>query len=98
MERNHRKTRIAGDRVIHSDRGIASRGEQGEPPRGLTAEQAEEQRTGDKLNERQVREAAHGNQQSSAVGDVNRIRKHADAEGKRGSDELTSPPYGKHQK
>jgi len=99
-ERNSpdRKTRRDGDRVIHTVQGVPFHGDENLPPRGLTVEQAEEQRNGSKLDERQVREAAHGEQQSTPVGDVNRIRRHADAEGKNGSDELTAPPYGKHQR
>lgn len=79
-----RKTRIKGDRVIHTVKGKFTPGgvEGGEVPRGLTAEQWEEQRTGHKLDERQVREAAHdglsGKQQVERLGgtdDVTSVKK-----------------------
>ncbi|HEX2120854.1 MAG TPA: hypothetical protein VHL59_04360 [Thermoanaerobaculia bacterium] len=54
-----RKTRIKGDRVIHTVNGTPYHGDRYEGPRGLTNEQKESQRTGAKLDERQVREAAH---------------------------------------
>lgn len=54
-----RKTRIDGDRVIHTVKGSPYRGDRYERPYGLTAEQSESQRNGPKIDERQVREAAH---------------------------------------
>lgn len=54
-----RKTRIKGDRVIHTVKGTLYSGDRYEGPRGLTNEQQEAQRVGAKLDERQVREAAH---------------------------------------
>ena len=54
-----RKTRVVGDRVIHKNSGSIYKGDAMERPRGLTTEQWESQRTGAKLDERQVREAAH---------------------------------------
>jgi hypothetical protein len=54
-----RKTRVRDDRVIHTVQGSLNRGNRYEAPRGLTPEQYEAQRTGPKLDERQVREAAH---------------------------------------
>jgi hypothetical protein len=54
-----RKTRVEGNRVIHTVKGSLYKGDRGERPYGLTTEQWEEQRTGTKLDERQVREAAH---------------------------------------
>ena len=54
-----RRTRVDGDRVIHTVKGTPYHGNRSEPPRGLTTEQWEEQRTGAKLDERQTREAAH---------------------------------------
>jgi hypothetical protein len=54
-----RKTRVEGDRVIHTVKGSLYQGDRGERPYGLTTEQWEDQRTGAKLDERQVREAAH---------------------------------------
>ncbi|MEA2491382.1 MAG: hypothetical protein QOH21_3174 [Acidobacteriota bacterium] len=54
-----RKTRVDGNRVIHTVKGSLYHGDQYEPPRGLTNEQYESQRTGAKLDERQTREAAH---------------------------------------
>lgn len=54
-----RKTRVKGDRVIHTPRGNVYRGDLYEGPRGLTNEQKESQRVGAKIDERQTREAAH---------------------------------------
>lgn len=54
-----RKTRIKDDRVIHTVNGTPYHGDRYDRPRGLTTEQNERQRTGEKLDERQVREAAH---------------------------------------
>ena len=54
-----RKTRTKGNRVIHTIRGSLYHGDVGERPYGLTTEQWNEQRTGTKIDERQVREAAH---------------------------------------
>jgi hypothetical protein len=54
-----RKTRVDGDRVIHTVKGTPYHGDLYEGPRGLTNEQKESQRVGAKLDERQVREAAH---------------------------------------
>ena len=51
------KVRVKGNRVIHSSKNVY-KGGRVEAPRGLTAEQAEEQRTGSKLAARQTREAA----------------------------------------
>ena len=53
-----RKTRVKGNRVIHTTKGAAYQGDRYERPRGLTKEQSEDQRVGNKLDERQVREAA----------------------------------------
>lgn len=55
-----RKTRTKGDRVIHTVKGTPYHGDRYDRPRGLTTEQNERQRVGEKLDERQVREAAHG--------------------------------------
>ncbi len=55
-----RKTRIKGDRVIHTTQGNVYSGDRYERPRGLTTEQYEEERTGAKIQRRQVREAAFG--------------------------------------
>jgi len=54
-----RKTRTKGDRVIHTPKGSLYHGDRYEGPRGLTNEQKESQRVGEKLDERQVREASH---------------------------------------
>ena len=51
-----RKTRKKGERVIHTVRGTPYSGDIYDRPRGLTAEQAEDQRIGAKLDERQSRE------------------------------------------
>jgi hypothetical protein len=67
-----RKTRVKGNRVIHTPKGSLYHGNRYEPPRGLTNEQAEDQRRGAKVDERQVREAAHdglgGKQQVERLG------------------------------
>jgi hypothetical protein len=67
-----RKTRVKGNRVIHTPKGALYQGDLHERPRGLTTEQAESQRTGAKIDERQVREAAHdglgGKQQAERLG------------------------------
>lgn len=65
-----RKTRIEGDRVIHTPKGNVYRGDAAEPPRGLTSEQAENQRTGWNVAEREIREAAQGEGQATEWGDV----------------------------
>jgi len=54
-----RKTRVKGDRVIHTVNGSLYKGGY-EGPRGLTNEQAEERRVGTKIDERQGRQYAHG--------------------------------------
>ena len=54
-----RKTRIDGNRVIHTPNGSLYHGDVGERPYGLTTEQWNDQRTGAKIDERQIREAAH---------------------------------------
>ena len=53
-----RKTRSKGNRVIHTTRGGTYHGDAAERPRGLTTEQAEDQRRGTKVDERQRREQA----------------------------------------
>lgn len=55
-----RKTRVKGDRVIHTVKGNLYKGDRYEGPRGLTNEQAEERRVGTKIDERQGRQYAHG--------------------------------------
>lgn len=57
-----RKTRIAGDRVIHTPKGTLHHGDRFEGPRGLTTEQNEARRTGAKLDERQSRQTGFGGQ------------------------------------
>ncbi|HYH07920.1 MAG TPA: hypothetical protein VEK11_12755 [Thermoanaerobaculia bacterium] len=59
-----RKTRIDGNRVIHTVKGSLAHGHQYEGPRGLTVEQNEARRTGAKMDERQGRENAHGGHQT----------------------------------
>jgi hypothetical protein len=56
-ESQDRKTRTDGDRVVHTVGGSIRHGDMNEAPRGLTAEQANEQRSGIKLDERQTRES-----------------------------------------
>ena len=89
-----RKTRLKGDRVIHTVKGTPYHGDANERPRGLTTEQAEDQRVGAKIDERQTRQAAQGDGMPSAVGDVN-ARQKRPAEGRRGSDELAARPSKK---
>ena len=82
MSSQDRKTRIKGDRVIHTVKGNLYQGGIAEPPRGLTSEQWEDQRSGHKSADRQVREAAHdglgGKQQVERLGgtdDVTSVKK-----------------------
>jgi hypothetical protein len=92
-----RKTRIDGDRVIHTPNGqVYSGNDAAERPMGLTAEQAENQRTGWKVDERNVREAAQGEAQATEWGDTG-ARQPVPGEGssKNASDELAAAPYGK---
>ena len=58
MSSPDRKTRSKGNRVIHTSRGGVYHGDAAERPRGLTTEQAEDQRRGAKIDERQRREPA----------------------------------------
>lgn len=92
-----RKTRIDGDRVIHTPNGRVYGGHDGvERPIGLTPEQAENQRTGWKIDERQVREAAQGEGQATEWGDTAaRQPVPGDSSSKNASDELAAAPYGK---
>ncbi|HEX9984240.1 MAG TPA: hypothetical protein VGF69_13315 [Thermoanaerobaculia bacterium] len=53
-----RKTRIDGDRVIHTVKGTPYHGDRYTRPYGLTTEQNEARRVGPKLDERQGNEAA----------------------------------------
>jgi hypothetical protein len=65
-----RKTRKDGDTVIHTVGGSIRHGDRNEAPRGLTVEQASEQRSGSKLDERQTREntiSAEGKQGTDDV-------------------------------
>jgi hypothetical protein len=88
-----RKTRKKGNRVIHTTRGRTYKGDRYERPRGLTTEQAEDQRVGAKIDERQVREAAKGERQATAWGDLRERQPQPGRRAKR--DELTDPPFGK---
>ena len=47
-----RKTRTKGNRVIHTPKGALYHGDAAERPRGLTTEQAEDQRVGTKIGDR----------------------------------------------
>jgi hypothetical protein len=58
MSSPDRKTRSKGNRVIHTARGGVYKGDAAERPRGLTTEQAEDQRRGAKIDVRQRRESA----------------------------------------
>jgi hypothetical protein len=84
MSDQDRKTRVKGNRVIHTVKGRLYSGDRYEGPRGLTNEQKESQRVGEKLDQRQVREAAHdglgGKQQ------VERLR---------GTDDVTTTKKGR---
>jgi hypothetical protein len=55
-----RKTRVKGDRVIHTVKGSLYHGDRYDHPRGLTTEQAEERRVGTKIDERQGRQYSAG--------------------------------------
>jgi hypothetical protein len=65
-----RKARIEGDRVIHTPKGNLYRGDSAEPPRGLTADQSQNQRTGWNVAEREIRDGAQGTGQATEWGDV----------------------------
>jgi hypothetical protein len=88
-----RKTRIDGDRVIHTVKGQPYHGDRYTPPMGLTTEQNEEQRTGTKIDERQVREAARGERESTAWSGT--ARTHSTVERTGGTDEVAEAPYGR---
>jgi hypothetical protein len=90
-----RKTRQKGDTVFHTTRGGIYHGDNAERPRGLTTEQAEDQRTGVKIDERQVREAARGERQATEWGNPNERQPEPGKAHRRDTDELTAPPYGK---
>jgi len=79
-----RKTRVKGDRVFHTPKGTLHHGDRYDRPRGLTTEENEMQRTGAKLDERQVREAAH-----DGLGGKQQI------EHLRGTDEVTRTKKGR---
>ena len=74
-------TRTTGNRVIHANRGGVYHGDAAERPRGLTTEQAEDQRVGTKVGARRSKEEAR----SVVEARPRRLR---------GSDELTAR-YGK---
>jgi hypothetical protein len=93
-----RKTRVKGNRVIHTTRGGIYKGDAAERPRGLTTEQAEDQRSGAKIDERQVREAAQGERQATEWGDIRERQPQPGTKKRVKSDELTSPPFGKRGK
>jgi hypothetical protein len=88
-----RKTRIDGDRVIHTVKGTPYHGDRYSRPMGLTTEQNEEQRTGAKIDERQIREAAAGERESTAWSGA--PREHSTIERTSGSDEVAEAPYGR---
>jgi hypothetical protein len=87
--------RVKGDTVIHTPRGGIFQGSSGDDrPRGLTDEQYNEQLYGTKQDEREVREASHGERQSTPNGDLSE-RQAIPGEGRKGSDDLADPPFGK---
>jgi hypothetical protein len=59
------KTRRKGNTVYHAPKGAVYHGDTAERPIGLTTEQAEDQRVGSKLDERQVRDAAQAKRATS---------------------------------
>lgn len=73
--------RVKGNRVIHTERGIYH-GDVAERPRGLTTEQAEDQRVGSRIGARQRRE------------DAERVVE-AKPRNLKGTDELTARYVGK---
>ena len=93
-----RKTRVKGNRVIHTTKGGVYHGDIADRPRGLTTEQAEEQRVGAKIGERQVREAAQGERQATEWGDIRERQPQPGTKKRAKTDELTSPPFGKRGK
>jgi len=84
MSSPDRKTRVKGNRVIHTTRGGTYHGDAAERPRGLTTEQAEDQRRGVKIDERQRREAG----ERIIDAKPRRVRGNA-------SDESAAAPFGK---
>ncbi|HKO00248.1 MAG TPA: hypothetical protein VJ032_01060 [Thermoanaerobaculia bacterium] len=79
-----RKTRVDGDRVIHTTAGAVYHGDAAERPRGLTTEQANNQTEGWNVKEQQARD--DGARAKDAP------PHHV---GRNATDELTEPPYGK---
>ena len=88
-----RKTRIDGDRVIHTVKGTPYHGDRYSRPTGLTTEQNEERRVGTKIDERQTFEAARGEQDSTAWSGT--ARQHGTVERNDGTDEVAEAPFGK---
>ena len=88
-----RKTRIKGNRVIHTPNGSIYHGDADERPRGLTTEQWNAQKNGAKIDERQIREGAQGIGQATQWGDIN---EQAARPGERlnGTDEVTETKAG----
>lgn len=82
-----RKTRVDGDRVIHTVNGTPYHGNRYEGPRGLTTEQNEARRVGAKLDERQGREYSHGGDPSKPG--IERLD---------GTDEVTDAGKGEREK
>ena len=94
-----KKTRVEGNRVIHSSKGSVNRTALAESPRGLTAEEGEEERVGSKIGNREVREAAQGERQSSASGPISaRQSTPGTAEHKAKTDEVTQARKGQGKK
>lgn len=91
-----RKTRTDDSGVVHHTvRGKLYSGNRNEIPRGLTAEQAENQRTGWDVKDREVREAATGEGQATEWGDLDATQPLPGRGHKRDKDELSDPPFGK---
>ena len=68
-----RKTRVKGNRVIHTVKGTLYHGDRYEGPRGLTTEQKESQRTGAKIVQRQTREAAARSKHIERLGGTDEV-------------------------
>lgn len=90
-----RKTRVEGDRVIHTPAGMPfNHDERGDgAPRGLTREQWDEERYGAERDDLDRRYAAAGEHQAGETGDIN--ERHPKPGARDGSDELTDLPSGK---
>jgi len=90
MKNDREKTRVKGNRIIHTTKGGIYKGDRAERPSGLTTAEAEDQRTGVKIDARHVREAAQGERQATAWGDINERQPQPGTKKRVKTDELTA--------